>query len=161
MAGEGELRYGVAGAHEIAGLTGRQILQGIIDGRVPHPPICRSLTFWLAQVGDGTAVFEGETGPHLLNPAGTVHGGWLLTLVDSAAGCAAHSLLPAGVGYTTVETKGNFSRPIMAETGRVRCEAEVVNQGRQIITVEAWVKSAAGKLLGHGTSTLLVLGGAA
>jgi uncharacterized protein (TIGR00369 family) len=60
------------------------------------------------------AVFEGEPGGHLLNPMGVVHGGWTMTLIDSATGCAAHTLLPAGVGYTTVETKVNFSRPIRA-----------------------------------------------
>jgi uncharacterized protein (TIGR00369 family) len=76
-------------------------------------------------------------------------------------GCAAQTLLPAGVGYTTVETKANFSRPIRADTGRVRAEARVVAKGRQIISAEAWVRAADGRILAHGTSTLLVLNGAA
>lgn len=149
--------YGVATSEEKAGLSGRQYLQGIIDGTIPHPMICRSLTFWLTEVGEGTAVFEGDTGSHLLNPAGTVHGGWALTLIDSATGCAGHSLLPAGQGFTTIETKGNLSRPITKDTGRVRCEARVVSQGRQIISVEAWVRDSRDRLLAHGTSTLMVL----
>lgn len=159
MATSNEPRYGVATPEQIAGLSGRQLLQAIIDGVLPQAQICRSLSFWLAEVGDGTAAFEGQPGPHLLNPAGTVHGGWALTLLDSATACAGHSLLPAGSGYTTIETKGNFSRPITADMGRLRCDARVVSQGRRVISAEGWVKSSDGKVLAHGTSTLLVLGG--
>jgi uncharacterized protein (TIGR00369 family) len=82
------------------------VLQAIVDGRLPQPSISEALTFWLVEVGDGFAAFEGDVGPHLLNPMGTVHGGWALTLIDSAAACAAHSLLPAGVVYTTVLNQG-------------------------------------------------------
>ena len=155
-----EYIYGLASPADIAGLTGKQILQGIIEGRLPQAPISKSMTFWITEVGDGFAVFEGEPGGHLLNPMGGVHGGWALTLIDSAGGCAAHSLLPVGVGYTTVETKGNFSRPITASTGRVRAEARVVGQGRQIISAQVRLLDPDGKVLAHGTTTVLVLGGA-
>ncbi|MFC3228204.1 PaaI family thioesterase [Marinibaculum pumilum] len=150
-------RYGVAAHEDIAGLSGREILQRIIDGHLPHPPICQVLTFRLVAVGEGFAAFEGDTGVHLYNPLGTVHGGWALTMIDSAAGCAGMSLLPAGSGYTTVETKGNLSRPIRPQTGRVRCESKVVSQGRQIISCEARVTGPDGRLLAHGTSTLFVM----
>ena len=73
---------------------------------------------------------------------GTVHGGWALTIIDSVTGCAAYSLLPPGVAYTTVETKANFTRPILADTGRVRAEGRVVSQGRQVVTAEAKVTDA-------------------
>jgi len=152
-----EYRYGIVPAAEAAALSGRELLQGMLDGRFPGPPITQALSFRLTEVGEGTAVFEGDPGRHLLNPMGIVHGGWTMTLIDSATGCAAHSLLPAGVGYTTIETKVNFSRAIRADTGRVRAEARVVSQGRQIISAEAYVKARDGKLLAHGTSTLLVL----
>jgi uncharacterized protein (TIGR00369 family) len=152
-----EIRYGLATPAELAGKTGRDFLQAAIEGRLPQPPICETLSFGLVEVGDGFAAFEGEPGPHLLNPLGGVHGGWALTLIDSACGCAAHSLLPAGTGYATIETKGNFSRPIAKDTGRVRAEGRVVSRGRQIISTEAKVLSADGKVLAHGTSTLLVL----
>ena len=145
-------------AAQAASLTGRELLQGMIDGRFPAPPITEPLTFWLIEVGEGTAVFEGEAGAHLLNPMGIVHGGWTMTLIDSAAGCAAHTLLPAGVGYTTIETKVNFSRAIRAATGRVRAEGRVLSKGRQVISAEACVRAPDGTLLAHGTSTLLVLG---
>ena len=151
--------YGLAKPVDVGGMTGRQILQAIIDGRLPQAPISQHLTFWITEVGDGFSVFEGEAGPHLLNPMGGVHGGWALTMIDSVGGCAAHSLLPAGVGYTTIETKGNFSRPITAQTGRVRAEGRVVAQGRQIISAEARILGPDGKVLAHGTTTVLVLGG--
>jgi len=117
------------------------------------------LSFWITEVGDGFAAFEGETGEHLLNPMGGVHGGWALTLIDSAGGCAGLSLIPAGAGFATIETKANFSRPMTKDTGRVRAEGRVVAQGRQIISTEARVLSRDGKVLAHGTSTLMVLSG--
>lgn len=155
-----EYRYGLASPADVADMNGREILQAIVDGRLPQPPISQVLDFWLVEVGDGFAAFEGEPSSRLLNPMGTVHGGWPLTLIDSATGCAASSVLPAGVGYTTVETKGNFSRPIKPDTGRVRVEGRVISQGRQIITAEARVLAKDGRVLGHGTSTLLVLSAA-
>jgi uncharacterized protein (TIGR00369 family) len=138
-------------------MSGREVLQAIIDGQLPPPPIAQTLSFRLVEVGDGFAAFEGETGQHLLNPMGIVHGGWALTLIDSAAGCAAHTLLPPGAAYTTVETKVNFSRPIARDTGRVRAEGRVIARGRRIISCEARVADAAGRVLAHGTSTLMVL----
>src|SRR5271155_404893 len=132
-------RYGVLDLAECAGMTGKELLQAIIDGRLPQPPISKTMSFWIAEVGDGFSAFEGDPGPHLLNPMGTVHGGWALTLIDSAAACAAQSVLPAGAAYTTIETKGNFSRAIKPGSGRIRAEARVVSQGRQIISCEARV----------------------
>jgi uncharacterized protein (TIGR00369 family) len=154
-----DLAYGLATSAQIAGMTGRQILQAIIDAQLPAPPIAQTLSFRLIEVDDGFAAFEGEPGPHLLNPMGGVHGGWALTLIDSAAGCAGHTLLPPGASYATVETKANFSRPITKDTGRVRAEARVVSRGRQVISAEARVLSGDGKVLAHGTSTLLVFAG--
>ncbi|MGP0090453.1 MAG: PaaI family thioesterase [Xanthobacteraceae bacterium] len=151
--------YGIARPADIADKTGKEILQAIVDGRLPQALISQTLTFWIVAVGDGFAAFEGETGPHLLNPMGGVHGGWALTLIDSVAACAGHSLLPAGVGYATIETKGNFSRPISKDTGRVRAEGRAVAQGRQIISSEARVLGPDGRVLAHGTSTIMVLGG--
>lgn len=155
-----DYRYGLARPDNVAGKTGREILQAIVDGHLPQAPISETMSFWIVAVGEGFAAFEGEPGKHLLNPMGSVHGGWALTLIDSVAGCAGHSLLPAGVGYATIETKGNFSRPITRDTGRVRAEGRAVAQGRQIISVEARVLTADGKVLAHGTSTILVLNGA-
>jgi uncharacterized protein (TIGR00369 family) len=148
--------FGVVRPDQFAGRSGRQILQAIIDGDLPQPPISQTLTFRIVEVGEGFAAFEGETGPHLLNPMGGVHGGWALTLIDSVAACAGQSLLPAGAGYTTIETKANFARPIATDTGRVRAEARVVTKGRRIISAEARVLGPDARVLAHGTSTILV-----
>ncbi len=155
-----EIKYGLPSPATLADSSGREILQAIIGGDLPQPPISETMSFWITEVGDGFAAFEGEPGPHLLNPMGGVHGGWALTLIDSAGGCAAHSLVPAGSAYATIETKANFARPITKDTGRVRAEARVVARGRQIISTEAKVLSRDGKVLAHGTSTVLVFGGA-
>jgi uncharacterized protein (TIGR00369 family) len=160
MDGSSAWWYGVANPEEIARLTGKQILQAIIDGSLPHPPISQTLTFWLVEVGDGFAAFEGEPGDHLLNPMGTVHGGWAMTLIDSATGCAGYSLMPAGAGFRTIETKANLSRPITSDTGRVRAEAQIVSQTRQIISTEGRLTARDGRVLAHGTSTLIVVSGA-
>jgi uncharacterized protein (TIGR00369 family) len=150
-------RFGVATPEEIAGLGGRQILEAMIAGRLPAPPMAQTLAFELVEVGDGLAVFEGRPSEALLNPMGLVHGGWALTLIDSATGCAAMTLLPAGGGYTTIETKVNFSRPILRDTGLVRAEGRVLASGRRIISADARISDARGRLLAHGTSTLMVL----
>lgn len=151
------LRYGVASSAQIAGLSGREMLEAMRDGRLPAAPIAQAMAFRLIEVGDGTATFEGEPSEDLFNPLGTVHGGWALTLIDSAAGCAVHSTLEAGVGYTTIETKANFSRAIRADTGKVRAEGRVVAGGRRIASAEARIVDRAGRVLAHGTSTLMIL----
>src|SRR5688500_5810382 len=141
------MSYGVTPPGDYARLSGRERLQAVVDGTVPQAPISQAMSFWIVEVGEGFAVFEGDPGPHLLNPAGGVHGGWALTLIDSATGCSAHTLLPAGTGYTTIETKGNFVRPITKDTGRVRCEGRVISPGRQVMTAEARVLGPDGKVL--------------
>ena len=152
-----ERRTGVASRDEIAGLTGLEMLRRIVSGELPSPPIGAHMGFRLVEVEPGRAVFEASAGPHLLNPLGGVHGGVALTLIDSAAGCAVHTELPAGTGYTTVETKVNFTRPIPPDGSPVRCEGRVVTRGRRIATAEARLLSAEGKILAHGTSTLIIL----
>lgn len=154
-----QYQYGLADHKMAATMSGKELLQAIIDGRLPQAPISKTLSFWIVEVRDGFAAFEGDPGPHLLNPMGSVHGGWALTLIDSVGACAGHSLLPAGTGYTTIETKGNFSRPITPDAARVRAEARVVAQGRQIISSEARILASDGRVLAHGTTTIMVLAG--
>ena len=121
------------------------------------PGIGTTMGFELSEVAEGMVVFMGHPSKDVLNPLGTVHGGFVLTLLDSCTGCAAHTVLPAGVGYTTIETKGNFVRAIMPDSGPVRAEGRVVAQGRTIITAEGKITDARGRILAHGTSTLMVL----
>jgi uncharacterized protein (TIGR00369 family) len=152
-----ERHFGLAKAEDLGALSGLEFLRAMIEGEQPSPLMSSTLGFRLVEVEEGVAVFEGETSPALLNPLGAVHGGWALTLIDSATGCAVHSILAPGVGYTTIETKVNFTRPIAPNGGTVRCEGRVVTSGRRIATAEARLLSADGKVLAHGTSTLMIL----
>jgi uncharacterized protein (TIGR00369 family) len=145
-------------AIDLASLSGLELIRAMIAGRAPAPSIGRTLGFRLVEAEKGRAVFEGTPGPDVLNPLGHVHGGYALTLIDSAAGCALHTELDAGVGYTTVETKVNFTRPLPKDGSIVRCEGRVLSRGRTIATADAYLRDAAGKLLAHGTSTLIILG---
>lgn len=149
--------HGLVDPATLAARSGRELLQAIVEGALPQAPVGQPLSFRLAEVGDGLAVFDGDPVPSLLNPLGAVHGGFALTLIDSACGAAVHSRLPAGTGYTTVETKANFVRAITPATGRVRAEGRVVSLGRRIATAEARVLDAQGRVLAHGTSTLMIL----
>ena len=115
------------------------------------------MNFSLIEVGEGHAVFAVEPAEYHYNPIGVVHGGLAATLLDSAMGCAVHSTLAAGSGYTTLEIKVNFIRAMTAETGRVRCEANVVHAGARTATAEGRVIDEAGKLYAHGTTTCLIL----
>ena len=149
--------YGLASREHFEAMSGIELLRAIVAGELPAPPIGQALGMLLVEVEPGRVVFEGRPGPHLFNPLGGVHGGFALTLIDSATGCSVHTELDAGVGYTTVETKANFVRPVPSE-GVVRCEGRVVSRGRTIATAEAYLRSEDGKLLAHGTSTLIILG---
>lgn len=146
-----------AAARRLMSLTGLEAMRLVVAGQHGAPSIAKTLGFTLDEVEDGKAVFIGEPSDRILNPLGIVHGGWALTLIDSCCGCAAHTTLPANVGYTTVETKVNFVRAITPETGPVRAEGRVVARGRTIITAEGTLTDSKGKLLAHGTSTLMVL----
>jgi uncharacterized protein (TIGR00369 family) len=143
-------------AEAARGLTGLEYLRKIVAGELPRPPISAMMNFGLAELSEGSAVFTVEPAEYHYNPIGVVHGGLAATLLDSAMGCAVHSTLPAGAGYTTLEVKVNFVRPMTAETGVVRCEARVVYVGGRTATAEGRVTDDAGKLYAHGTTTCLI-----
>jgi uncharacterized protein (TIGR00369 family) len=139
-------------------VTGLQVLQAIAAGELPGAPIAELLGFEPIEAEEGRVVFAAVPDHRHYNPIGTVHGGLAATLLDSAMGCAVHSTLPAGTGYTTLELKVNFTRPITTETGRILCEGTVVHRGGRVATAEGRVYAAAdGKLLAHGTTTCLIL----
>ena len=138
-------------------LSGIDYVRAIFSGELPPPPISVLMGFRGVEVEPGRAVFEMEPGPQHYNPIGSVHGGVALTLLDSAMGCAIHTLLEQGVGYTTIEVKTNFVRPILADTGVIRCEGTVLHAGSRVATAEGKLTDPAGKLLAHGTTTCLIL----
>jgi uncharacterized protein (TIGR00369 family) len=149
----------LAGLAAAAGMSGLEYLRAIFQGTLSSPPITATMGFSGAEAEEGRVTFHGEAGEFLYNPIGVVHGGFAMTLLDSAMGCAVHTLLEAGARYTSLETKVNFVRPITSDTGRVRCEGVVVHRGERIATAEGrLVAERTGKLLAHGTTTCLVIG---
>jgi uncharacterized protein (TIGR00369 family) len=138
-------------------LPGIEYLRAVAEGRLPPPPIAATLDLRLLEIEEGRVVFGAEPNEFHYNPIGVVHASLAMTLVDSAIGCAVHSLLPAGAGYTSLETKVNFVRPLTRETGPVSCEGSIVYAGSRVATGEARLVDASGKLYAHGTSTCLIL----
>ena len=141
-------------------MPGIEFLRKMVAGELPQPPIARMMNFGVSEIAEGRAVFTCEPGEYHYNPIGVVHGGVAATLLDSAMGCAVHSLLPAGVGYTTLEIKVNYIRAMSADTGAVRCEANVVHAGSKTATAEGKLFDGQGRLIAHGTTTCLILRGA-
>jgi uncharacterized protein (TIGR00369 family) len=141
-----------------ATMTGMEYMTAIVEGRVPPPPIAVTMRMKPIELGEGRAVFAGEPGEEHYNPIGVVHGGYAATLLDSALGCAVHTTLPAGVGYTSLGLEAKYVRPITRDTGRVLCEARVLYRGRRQATAEAKMTAAeSGKLLAHGVATCMIL----
>jgi uncharacterized protein (TIGR00369 family) len=141
-----------------ATMSGIEYMQAMVAGEMPPPPIAVTLRMGPIEVGEGRAVFSGEPGEEHYNPIGVVHGGYAATLLDSALGCAVHTTLPAGVAYTSLGLEAKYVRPITRDTGRVRCEANVLYRGRRQATAEANLTAAdSGKLLAHGVATCMIL----
>ncbi|MBT9488582.1 MAG: PaaI family thioesterase [Rubrivivax sp.] len=147
---------GVARPEQVAGLTGLEVFAAMMDGRLPPSPIGQTLDFCLVQAEHGLAVFQGRPGWAHYNPLGSVHGGWFATLLDSAVGCAVHTTLPAGKGYTTLELKLNIVRALSDRVPLVRAEGRVVHGGKQVATAEGRLVGHDGKLYAHATTTCLI-----
>jgi uncharacterized protein (TIGR00369 family) len=147
---------GCARAEQVRGRTGLQVLQAIFAGELPRPPIGDTLDFVPIRMEHGAAVFQGRPQRRHYNPLGSVHGGWYATLLDSALGCAVHSALPAGTGYTTLELKVNIVRALTDAVPLVRAEGKLIHLGRQVATAEARLVGPDAKLYAHATTTCLV-----
>jgi uncharacterized protein (TIGR00369 family) len=140
-----------------ADLSGLEFIRAIFDHQLPSPPITETIGFTGGAAEEGKVTFVGEAGEHLYNPIGVVHGGFAMTMLDSAMGCAVHTTLAVGEAYTTLEVKVNFVRPITIDTGPVRSEGTVIHRGGKIATAEGrLIAERTGKLLAHGTTTCMV-----
>lgn len=148
--------WGVATPDMMVGKTGLEVMQAMLRGEMPHPPIARTLDFTLMEVGPGMAVFQGTPQLNHYNPLGSVHGGWFATLLDSALGCAVHTMMPPGRAYTTAELGVNLVKAITTKVVRVRAEGRVLHCGRQLATAEARLVGPDGTLYAHATTTCLV-----
>lgn len=147
---------GVPRPEQIAGKTGLEMMEAMLRGEIPYAAIAKTLDFSLISIGPGRAVFQGTPLPRHLNPLGTIHGGWFATLLDSALGCAVHTMMPAGRGYTTAELGVNLVKALTPKVQRVRAEGKVIHCGRQLATAEARLVGADGTLYAHATTTCLV-----
>lgn len=159
---EAEVRGRVSGRDIIppellAQRPGLELMRAIMDGTLPAPPIAHSLDFLLVEVEEGRAVFQGTPKFDFYNPIGSVHGGWIATLLDSCVGCAVHSALPAGKGYTTLELKVNYVRALTRDSGPVRAEGKVIHLGGRVATADGRIVDPAGRLYAHCSTTCLVL----
>jgi len=153
---EGGPGPGVARPDQIAGRTGLEQMQAMLNGEIPFAAIAQTLDFLIIEVGDGSAVFQGTPGSQHFNPMGTVHGGWFATLLDSALGCAVHTKMPPGRAYTTAELSVNIVRALTTKVQRVRAIGRVIHCGRQLATAEAQLVGPDGTLYAHATTTCLV-----
>lgn len=138
-------------------MSGLQYLKAMQSGELAAPPIASLIGMWITEVNEGRVVFAAEPAEYHYNPIGTVHGGIAATLLDSALGCAIHSLLPSDTGYTTLELKVNFLRPLTSKTGTIYCAGEVIHLGGRTATAQARLTDASGTLYAHGTTTCMLL----
>ena len=143
-------------ARDIRTMPGMAFLQRLIAQRT-RVPIATTLGFQIAGVSEGEAVFTAEAGPWCYNPIGTVHGGWYGAVLDAPLGVALHTLLPTGVGYTTLEYKVNLVKGVKPETGPLRASARVVHKGRTTAVTEARLEDGAGTLYAYASATQLIL----
>lgn len=144
-----------AAAHTMSGL---EYLHAMATGELPSAPIGALMGMTGFEVQNGRGLFRAQPGEEHLNPTGTVHGGFAATLLDSALGCAVHTTLPAGVGYTTIDLNVTFVAKITPATGSVLCEGTITHRGRTIATVHARLtRESDGRLLAHPTTTCLIL----
>ncbi|MEY9845521.1 PaaI family thioesterase [Streptacidiphilus sp. MAP5-3] len=136
--------------------SGLEFLRRLLAGELPPPPLAETLGFTLDQVEFGRAVFVLEPGEEHYNPIGSVHGGVYASLLDSAAGCAVQSVLPAGTGYTSLDLNVKFLRPITVGTGKIRAVGTVLNQGRRTALAQAELLDSEDRLLAHATSSCML-----
>ncbi|MFZ2988316.1 PaaI family thioesterase [Ideonella sp.] len=148
---------GVARPDQVADKTGLQMFEAISAGELPSVPIGASMDFCPVHFEPGLMVFQGRPSAKFMNPLGTIHGGWIATLLDSAVACAIHTTLPAGVGYTTAELKISYIRALTPSVKLVRAEGRLINAGRKIGFAEGRLVGPDGKLYAHATTTCVML----
>ncbi|MFC5476068.1 PaaI family thioesterase [Paraherbaspirillum soli] len=142
-----------AAAAAVRGVSGREILERIRTGKHPAPPMAALIGFQIQEVAEGRVVMTLTPHPSLANPMGTIHGGAAATLLDTAMGCAVHTLLPVERGFATLELKLNYVRPIHINGDDMIGEGRVLNVSRQTVLAEGSLRDRAGKLFVHATAT--------
>lgn len=151
-----ELKYGLGDPALAATMTGLEQMQAIVAGQMPAPPIVETMGQWIHELETGRITFLGDPHPRYLNPMGLIHGGWAMTLLDSALGCAVQTTLSPEETFVSLGTEVKFIRPILAKTGQVRCMAEVQSRGRGTATASGRIEDSAGRLYATGTTTCYI-----
>ena len=146
-----------ATAAAAAGLSGAEFFAAIGAGTIPPPPVMRALDFDGVSFGEGRAAFRLTPREFHYNPLGSVHGGVFATMADSACGCAVHTMLPAGVFYTSLDLSVKFLRPVTVSTGPITASGTVVHLGRRTALAEARITDEAGKVYVTATSSCLLI----
>lgn len=144
-------------AQKASTMAGYDFLKGILEGTIPSPPIAQTLDFKPSSLERGKVSFEFAPKEFHYNPIGSVHGGVISTVLDTVLGCALHSMLPAGVAYTSLELKVNFLKAVRINSGVLRAEGRLIHLGKSTALVEADLKDSDGKLYAHAVSTCLIL----
>jgi uncharacterized protein (TIGR00369 family) len=144
-------------AEDLARMTGLETMRAVAAGELPPPTIALLLGMAPVEVAEGLAVFEMTPDERMMNPIGSVHGGIAATLLDSCMGCAVHTTLEPGQGYTTAQLNIHYLRAMQPGMGTVRATGTVVHRGRRQSTAEGKLYDADGRLIAHGTTTCLIL----
>jgi uncharacterized protein (TIGR00369 family) len=143
-------------AAQIGTTSGLEMLQAMRDGELPSPPILQLVGATGFEAEEGRVTVLMPAAEFHYNPLGTVHGGVIATLLDTAAGCTVHSTLPAGVGYTSLDLMTRFIKPVTVKSGLLRCEGAIISRGRRTAVAESRLFDERGALLAHATSTCLI-----
>jgi len=137
--------------------TGLELLRAMSAGELPAPPVMYLIDMAGMEVEEGSVTVYLDPQEFHYNPLGSVHGGVLSTLLDTAAACSVHSTLPAGVGYTSLDLNVKFLRSVTVASGRITCRGAVLQRGRRTALAEARMTDAAGRLVAHATTTCMIL----
>jgi uncharacterized protein (TIGR00369 family) len=136
--------------------SGLELMREMVAGTIPPPPIMNLIDLAGMEADEGRVTFYLDPQEFHYNPLGSVHGGVISTILDSATGCSVHTTLPAGMGYTSLDLNVKFLRPITVATGRLTCTGAVLQSGRRTALAEARLTDAKGRLLAHATSSCLL-----
>ncbi|MFA6264892.1 MAG: PaaI family thioesterase [Pseudolabrys sp.] len=157
MASPTETRDAIASIAELSNCSGLELVARLADGSIRRPPMAETLPFTLLPPEQGKVRLLATPEAHFYNLTNTVHGGWIMTMLDTAMSLAAHSTLSPGEICPTHETTAKFVRPISDASGEIHVVGYVVSRGRTVITLEGRIEDAEGRLHAHGTSTCLIV----
>ena len=143
---------------ELAKLDGLGQLQAIESGLMPPPPVMATIDVCGFRAERGRSTVQMRAQSFHYNPLGGVHGGMIATLLDTAAGCAVHSTLAVGEGYTSLDLTTKFLRPVTVESGLLTCVGTVISRGRRTALAQAELTDETGRRLAHATSSCMLFG---